>query len=296
MIGAHLRKLAVLTCILAGLAGCAGRPYYSDIPEPGAPAPAARAAAAPSDVNTYVVKPGDSLHSIAFAAGTDWQTLATLNRIRAPYTIYPGQSLKLSASTVPVTLGMDPDVPAAVAVRTQAAPDAARPVVSGGTATPPPAPPAAVPVQSAPAAQPAPPVAAAAAPRPLPPPPARPGQWQWPSTGKLVLGYSSAAQPHKGIDIAGNTGDPVVAAKSGTVVYAGNGVRGYGNLLIVKHDAQFLSAYAHNSKLLVKEGDVVKGGQQIAEMGDSGTDRTKLHFEVRRQGNPVDPLQVLPRR
>jgi len=131
MIGAHLRTLAVLTCFLAGLAGCAGRPYYSDIPEPGTPAPASRAAVAPSDVNTYVVKTGDSLHSIAFAAGTDWQTLATLNRIRAPYTIYPGQSLKLSTSTVPVTLGMDPDVPEAVAVRTQAAPDAARPAVSG---------------------------------------------------------------------------------------------------------------------------------------------------------------------
>jgi lipoprotein NlpD len=151
----------------------------------------------------------------------------------------------------------------------------------------------------APAPQPVPsqlPAGATPAPRPLPPPPSIPGGWQWPSAGKLVLGYANSAQPHKGIDIAGNTGDPVVAAKGGTVVYAGNGVRGYGNLLIVKHDALFLSAYAHNSKLLVREGDVVKGGQQIAEMGDSGTDRTKLHFEVRKQGNPVDPLQVLPRR
>lgn len=282
MIRSHSTTVVVATLLLAGLAGCASRPYYSDIPEPHAGAPASRAPVAPSGVNTYAVKPGDTLHSIAFAAGTDWQTLATLNRIAAPYTIYPGQLLKLSASSVPVTLGMDPDVSAAAPART-VQPPAVAPVQ-----------PSQQPVQ--PPVQPQPTVATPAAPRPLPPPPAHPGAWQWPSAGKLVLGYSNAAQPHKGIDIAGNTGDPVVAAKGGTVVYAGNGVRGYGNLLIVKHDALFLSAYAHNSRLLVKEGDVVKGGQQIAEMGDSGTDRTKLHFEVRKQGNPVDPLQVLPRR
>ena len=290
MIRSHSITVVVVTLLLAGLAGCASRPYYSDLPEPHAGAPASRAPVAPSGVNTYAVKPGDTLHSIAFAAGTDWQTLATLNRISAPYTIYPGQLLKLSASSVPVTLGMDPDVTAGVPVRTQAAPDAGVLAAQPGAAPMPTVqPPAAAPVR--PAQQPVQP-----APRPLPPPPAHPGAWQWPSAGKLVLGYSNAAQPHKGIDIAGNTGDPVVAAKGGTVVYAGNGVRGYGNLLIVKHDALFLSAYAHNSRLLVKEGDVVKGGQQIAEMGDSGTDRTKLHFEVRKQGNPVDPLQVLPRR
>lgn len=291
MIRSHLITVVVATCLLAGLAGCASRPYYSDLPEPSARAPVTRASAAPSGVNSYVVKAGDTLHSIAFAAGTDWQTLATLNRIAAPYTIYPGQLLKLSASSVPVTLGMDPDVPAAA----PAQPEPGALAVRGSAAASPPAQPPSV----APAPQPVPsqlPAGAAPAPRPLPPPPSVPGGWQWPSGGKLVLGYANSAQPHKGIDIAGNTGDPVVAAKGGTVVYAGNGVRGYGNLLIVKHDALFLSAYAHNSKLLVREGDVVKGGQQIAEMGDSGTDRTKLHFEVRKQGNPVDPLQVLPRR
>ena len=297
MIRSHSTTVVVATCLLAGLAGCASRPYYSDLPEPDARAPVARAAAARPGVNTYAVKPGDTLHSIAFAAGTDWQTLASLNRIVAPYTIYPGQLLKLSASNVPVTLGMDPDLPATAPVRAQAAPDAGAPLVQGGAAAMPRAqPPAVAPVQPSQSAQPRSPAAAPAAPGPLPPPPASPGGWQWPSAGKLVLGYANAAQPHKGIDLAGSTGDPVVAAKGGTVVYAGNGVRGYGNLLIVKHDALFLSAYAHNSKLLVKEGDVVKGGQQIAEMGDSGTDRTKLHFEVRKQGNPVDPLQVLPRR
>ena len=295
MIRSHLITVVVATCLLAGLAGCASRPYYSDLPEPSARAPVTRASAAPSGVNSYVVKAGDTLHSIAFAAGTDWQTLATLNRIAAPYTIYPGQLLKLSASSVPVTLGMDPDVPAPGPVRAQAAPDADAPLMQGGAAATPRAqPPVVAPAQPTQSAPPRVAAAAPVAPPPLPPP--SPGGWQWPGAGKLVLGYANTAQPHKGIDLAGNTGDPVLAAKGGTVVYAGNGVRGYGNLLIVKHDALFLSAYAHNSKLLVKEGDVVKGGQQIAEMGDSGTDRTKLHFEVRKQGNPVDPLQVLPRR
>jgi lipoprotein NlpD len=128
------------------------------------------------------------------------------------------------------------------------------------------------------------------------PPAPRPGAWQWPAAGKLIQRFSAGAQPHKGVDIDGRSGDPVYAANSGSVVYAGNGVRGYGNLLIVKHDETFLSAYAHNSKLLVKEGDVVRGGEKIAEIGDSGTDRVKLHFEVRKQGNPVDPLKILPGR
>lgn len=123
-----------------------------------------------------------------------------------------------------------------------------------------------------------------------------PGGWRWPGSGSLLQGFTGGADPHKGIDISGKLGDPVVAARGGTVVYAGSGVRGYGNLLIIKHDVQWLSAYAHNSKLLVAEGQTVQAGQRIAEMGDSGTDRVKLHFEVRRQGNPVDPLQVLPRR
>ncbi len=106
-----LRTILLLVGLLAGLAGCASRPYYADLPEPDARAPVPRRSAPPG-VNSYAVRSGDSLHSIAFAAGTDWQTLAALNRIGAPYTIYPGQLLKLSASSVPVTLGMDPDGPA----------------------------------------------------------------------------------------------------------------------------------------------------------------------------------------
>ncbi len=143
------------------------------------------------------------------------------------------------------------------------------------------------PVQS-PAQAPAKPVASG--------PPPRPGAWQWPTHGALISRFSAGSQPHKGIDLTGRMGEPVHAANSGTVVYAGSGVRGYGNLLIVKHDAVFLSAYAHNSKLLVQEGETVRAGQKIAELGDSGTDRVKLHFEIRRHGSPVDPLKILPRR
>jgi lipoprotein NlpD len=259
MIRFRLPTVFVLAGLLIGLAGCASRGYHSDLPEP---RPAGQEAGVPRPAeaeSSYRVKSGDTLHSIAFAAGTDWQTVAARNGIAPPYTIYPGQELKLGVPAAPVAAVPAPQsaprIPALPAPETRAQPT-----------------------------------------RQLPPPPENAGAWQWPSAGKLILGFSGGAQPHKGIDVAGSAGDPVVAAKGGTVVYAGDGVRGYGNLLIVKHDALFLSAYAHNSKLLVAEGDVVKGGQRIAEMGDSGTDRTKLHFEVRRQGNPVDPLQVLPKR
>ncbi len=120
--------------------------------------------------------------------------------------------------------------------------------------------------------------------------------WRWPASGKLLSGFGQSGG-NKGIDISGNIGDSVVTARAGKVVYAGNGIRGYGNLLIVKHSAEFLSAYAYNSRLLVKEGDLVKEGQKIAEIGNSGAAReAKLHFEIRRQGKPVDPVRLLPRR
>lgn len=116
--------------------------------------------------------------------------------------------------------------------------------------------------------------------------------WAWPASGKVVGNFAQT----KGVDIAGKAGDPVLAAADGKVVYAGSGLRGYGQLVIVKHDATFLSAYAHNQKILVKEGQNVKRGQRIAEMGNTDSDTVKLHFEVRRQGKPVEPLDFLPKR
>ncbi len=121
-------------------------------------------------------------------------------------------------------------------------------------------------------------------------------QWQWPAQGPIIARFQGATGLNKGVDIAGDLGQPVLAAASGQVVYAGTGLRGYGKLLIIKHNDTFLSAYAHNDRLLVGEGDQVKAGQRIADMGSSGTSRVKLHFEIRREGTPVDPLNYLPKR
>ena len=278
MFGILIRVTLLSVSLLAGLGGCAGRSYYSDVPEPRAhPAPTRSVAV----TGGYTVKPGDSLYSISFSTGSDWRDLAALNGIAPPYTIYPGQTLRIGAAAPGRQQAAAPP-PVARAI---AAPDAGGPVSTAPAGSMPSvqAPPAPPPSSSAPVVAPA-------------APPLRPGAWQWPSAGRMIRGFSRGAQPHKGVDIEGKSGDPVLAANSGSVVYAGNGVRGYGNLLILKHDATFLSAYAHNSRLLVKEGDVVAGGQKIAEVGDSGTDRFKLHFEVRKQGNPIDPLTILPRR
>ncbi|MEH6344918.1 MAG: peptidoglycan DD-metalloendopeptidase family protein [Bermanella sp.] len=120
-------------------------------------------------------------------------------------------------------------------------------------------------------------------------------RWTWPAKGKLIAKFSAKSPANKGIDIAGGLGESVTAAAAGSVVYAGSGLLGYGNLVIIKHNEQYLSAYAHNKRLLVKESQKVKAGQTIAELGSSGTDKVKLHFEIRRQGKPVDPMLYLPR-
>jgi lipoprotein NlpD len=124
---------------------------------------------------------------------------------------------------------------------------------------------------------------------------AYPFVWKWPAQGKLIRGYSTTGTVHRGIDLKGKLGEPVYAANSGVVVYAGSGLKGYGNLVIVKHNEYYLSAYGHNSELLVSEGDKVKSGQQIAKIGDTGTNELKLHFEIRRDGKPVDPTRLLPK-
>ena len=126
--------------------------------------------------------------------------------------------------------------------------------------------------------------------------PSGPVKWRWPATGRVIQGFSSGGKVNKGLNIAGNSGDPVYSAAPGVVVYAGNGLLGYGNLIIINHNETFLSAYAHNRRLLVKEQQQVKSGQKIAEIGNSGADRTMLHFEIRKEGKPVDPARYLPRR
>lgn len=120
--------------------------------------------------------------------------------------------------------------------------------------------------------------------------------WRWPHGGTVIAGFSTSGKVNKGVDIAGKSGDDVKAAANGSVVYAGSGLLGYGNLIIVNHSEHYLSAYAHNRKILVQEGEDVEAGQVIAELGSTGTEKPMLHFEIRRNGNPVDPTRYLPRR
>ncbi|MDZ3993602.1 peptidoglycan DD-metalloendopeptidase family protein [Pseudomonas sp. Teo4] len=227
----------------------------------------------------YIVKPGDTLFSIAFRYGWDYKELAARNGISAPYTIRPGQAIRFSSgSSSSTTVVSNPSSSSKTTV-------IRRPV--GSTATPPAS--SSKPATSTPAT-PAPVVTTVpAAERAV-------GGWTWPANGVLIGKFASNGSLNKGIDIAGDLGQPVFAAADGSVVYAGSGLRGYGELIIIKHSDTYVSAYGHNRRLLVREGQQVKAGQSIAEMGSTGTDRVKLHFEIRRQGKPVDPLQFLPRR
>jgi lipoprotein NlpD len=258
---------------------------------------------------SYAVVKGDTLYSIAFRKGVDFRDLAQWNGIAQPYTIWPGQRLTLSPPAKALaTHAAAPSPAGRVANAPVFEPVVSPPVtVAGG----PPAHPATAPVKSA-----APAIAATAAVvvpvagipavtrASVPPPaPAASGvsrvvsgvHWRWPAGGSLVSRFKSGdAIP--GIEIAGKSGDPVRAAADGVVVYSGNGLVGYGELVIIKHSDSFLSAYGHNRKRLVKEGQRVTGGQQIAEMGSTGVTRNELEFQIRKDGNPVDPLSYLPPR
>ena len=222
----------------------------------------------------YTVKPGDTLIRIGLETGQNSRDLVRWNNLENPNLIEVGQVLRI----VPPTS----DNSAVVT----------RPVTSGSAVTTT----AVAPLRpaSASSAAAAPPVAASAA-APSAPQPATTEDdiaWIWPAQGRLIAGFDEVK--NKGFDIDGKAGDPVIASADGRVVYAGAGLRGYGNLIILKHNNTFLTAYAHNQTLLVKEDQSVKKGQKIAEMGSSDSDRVKLHFEIRRQGKPVDPARYLP--
>ncbi|MEW6332292.1 MAG: peptidoglycan DD-metalloendopeptidase family protein [Pseudomonadota bacterium] len=245
-------KFCALLLPALGLAACGGFPL-APVSEQG------RVLRQPA-TGYRVVQPGDTLYSIAWDSGRDYQDVARWNRIPPPYVIQPGQRLQLFPPP-------------------------------GGAPTARPAPPS--------------PVRADAPKKPVvekPAPPARRTpvaarqlSWTWPAQGELLERFA-ANGPNKGIDIAGKTGQPILAAEAGQVVYQGSGLRGYGQLIIIKHDDDFLSAYAHCDKIYVREGNVIKRGQKIADMGSTGTDRARLHFEVRYRGAPVDPLDYLPRK
>ncbi len=213
----------------------------------------------------YTIKPGDSVIRIGLDSGQNWRDIVRWNSLENPNLIEVGQVLRVAppgsdnaqAVTRPVAPG-----------NATAASGAARPATAAsGSASP-----------------------------SVPAPAASAGEDEltfiWPAQGQLIGSFDGVK--NKGFDIAGKAGDPILASADGRVVYAGAGLRGYGNLIILKHNNTYLTAYAHNQTLLVKEDQSVKKGQQIAEMGNSDADRVKLHFEVRRQGKPVDPAKYLP--
>jgi lipoprotein NlpD len=247
----------------------------------------------PSTNGLHTVQRGETLYAIAFANGLDHREIANWNQLESADRILVGQVLRLTPPPGAVEiLPLDDD----------AAPSA-RPLIEEQVLREPQA--VLLPYSEANwalATAPRPAVAVAPTPAPAPVPvplPASPanaaaGAWMWPAEG-TVLGHFGAAGG-KGIDIAGERNAPVIAIAPGKVVYSGSGLRGYGRLLIVKHADEYLSAYAHNESILVKEGDTVAAGQKIALMGDSDADRVKLHFEIRRYGKPLDPLNYLPER
>lgn len=239
----------------------------------------------------YTVKRGDTLYAIAFRLGVDFRELAARNGIRAPYTINVGQVLQTSKPKASTSNRSSKTSDSGKSTTTRTASSKTKASVvkskpSSGKATKSSTTSNRVAKKTQPSTKPSSKKSVE---------PNRPvSRWRWPSRGKVVRTFASNV--HKGIDIAGDRGDPVTATAAGKVVYAGAGVTGYGSLIIVKHNETYLSAYGHNEQLLVSEGSVVKVGQQIATMGSSGTNAVKLHFELRRLGKPVDPLTLLPKR
>ncbi len=235
----------------------------------------------------YTVRAGDTIMKIATEVNQPWREITRWNNLDNPNQIEVGQVLRVvppPGSTPPVTVVTESARPGAAPA---SAPAPAKPAVPVATQTTPG-------VVAAPAPAPAPaPVAPSTSAAP-PSAGADDVDFIWPANGALVAGFDEAK--NKGLGIAGKAGDPVLAAADGRVVYAGAGLRGYGNLIILKHNNTFLTAYAHNQTLLVKEDQNVKKGQRIAEMGSSDADRVKLHFEIRRSGKPVDPARYLPAR
>lgn len=204
-----------------------------------------------SSANTYRVKKGDTVYSIARKTGNNPKEIIHWNRLRKPYTIRAGQRLRISRHTTGTTRRSTErsKIGNTARRRARAVPSATRPKSVG--------------------------------------------RWVWPAKGRILRRYTPNGA-NKGLDIGGRAGSAIHAAAAGRVVYQGSGLRGYGKLIIIKHNSDYLSAYAHSASILVKEGSLVKRGQQIATMGSTGTSRVKLHFEIRLRGNPVNPLRYLP--
>ncbi|HLF98277.1 MAG TPA: peptidoglycan DD-metalloendopeptidase family protein [Methylococcaceae bacterium] len=264
-------SLGLAVATLCFLGGCAA-PKPPAVPTP-PQAPQARPMQRIGGI-TYVVRRGDTLYSIAWRAEADFRNLARWNNLAPPYKILAGQSLRLVApfeEERSVERPAPAVIPAPGGARVQPLSPSA-PVSVVRTVSPPP-------MLRAPEPE----------IRPEPPP-----AWRWPLRGNLTRAFSQAG--NKGIDIEGKSGDPVRAAAAGKIVYSGQGLIGYGNLVIVKHSDTFLSAYGNNTRLLVREGDEVASNQPIAEIGAASGLQQALHFEIRKMGKPVNPLDYLPKR
>lgn len=330
----NLSRLLCAALAAAMLAGCASRAHRAPVVErdaeektpvaqqprvaaaptasrePVMPAVTAAKKPAPPEKDwrpqTYVVQKGDTLYSIAFNHGLDYHELAELNNIQNPGMIKVGQELRLLPDSSVAAAKPAPEVKPAVETRPAA--EARLPDVSiksqPKTAKLPYSEQAVAEIEKMQEAPRKPePVAAVKAesrvePKAEPDSAASEGdedmvEWGMPTNGKVVGEFSESSN-QKGIDVAGRLGQPVVASAAGKVVYSGSGLRGYGKLVIIKHNKTYLSAYAHNDQVLVKEGQSVTKGQKIAEMGNTDTDQVKLHFEIRKLGKPVDPNKYLP--
>ena len=294
--------------IFAGLiaaslvAGCASGGHRAPVLAHGTAPSADKSSVKPQGMpKVHVVQKGDTLYGIAFSYGIDQHELAALNGIKAPNKIKVGQQIKLPSETAqpetpqaeaPPAHSFVKDQPRVVKYAYSEAAVAKAEAVQGPPSR------AEAKSEAKPETKPeakieAKPEAKTESKPEAPTEAADALDWSMPAQGKLV-GTFSEAENRKGIDIAGKLGQPIFASAPGKVVYSGSGLRGYGKLLIIKHNKTYLSAYAHNDKLLVKEGETVTRGEKIAEMGKTDSDRVELHFEVRRLGKPVDPANYLP--
>jgi lipoprotein NlpD len=287
----RLLLTAIATSLLLSACGVTPRrpaPVEDRNPPPAAtaaPAPAASAASAPEakpplpgaenagKPGYYTVKPGDALIRIALDNGQSWRDVAKWNNLENPNRIEVGQVLRV------VPPGVDPSAvtakPIGNTAKAETRPlDAKPPVAAASAASAPSTPSTSVPTATASEDD--------------------SMSWGWPVNQPISAGFDE--QRNKGLDFAGKPGDPVLAVADGRVVYAGSGLRGYGNLVIIKHNNTYLTAYAHNRAMLVEQDQVVRKGQRIAEMGSTESDSVKLHFEVRKLGKPVDPAKLLPAR
>jgi lipoprotein NlpD len=295
----HSIRLVAAAAALTILVGCASSSRRAPVEDRGrsASASASSATVAPTKPppgaenagkpGYYTVKPGDTLIRIALESGQQWRDIAAWNGLENPNLIEVGQVVRVEPPAAEAASGVvvKPLGSARIDPRPTpvTAPAEARPVQPPRGAN------AAVATGSAPSQAAAPTASSSSDVRDADGP-----NWAWPAAGPVLVSFEEGR--NKGLTIGGKAGDPVLAAADGHVVYAGSGLRGYGNLVIVKHGPEFLSAYAHNQTLLVKEDQAVRRGQKIAEMGATDADRVQLHFEIRKKGRPIDPTRQLPSR